>query len=119
MKMNEAQRSVLDVCNAMRIGFLQSGDYGHDLSHFDGPEYYGHNDLVRLAPRFTRLLVIVDEPGDIVNYGIECSFPLDHYHGSPFWRGENSELIEVLSELASLYGIRFECVVKKEQEEME
>ena len=116
MKMNEAQRSVFDVCRAMNIGFSQNGDYGHDLSGFWGPDYYSHDDFVRLAPRFTRLLVIVDGCGDIVNYGIECPFPLDHYHGSPFWRGENSELIEVLSELAGLYGIRFECVVKKEQE---
>lgn len=116
--MNEIQKVAFDACRTMKVRFFQ-GDIGHGEIYFDeDDEEEEHNFITQLVPLVNRLIVIQSNSGHIRRFGFECKFPVDHFTGFVAGRWDNppEELVDVLSLLAEAYNIRFEGVVKKEQE---
>lgn len=115
MNMNDEQKVALDACHALRIAFIQSSERGGDVSWFSPPDYESHEDLVEIAPVVKRLAVMVNEDKQVICFGLECAWPVNHFHG--YWNdSDDGELLEVLRLLASAYGMNFECVLVTEQE---
>jgi len=85
MTINDEQRVALELCDKWGICFEQNGDWGStieaDLDR-DSGWYYGHEDLISVAPFVRRLIVIVRNNVDKVAFGLECVYPTDHYHGN-------------------------------------
>lgn len=122
--MSEEQRTALEACERLGIYFRQNGDYGHAIEvdlHADHEGWhYGHEDLVNVSP-FVQALVVFKHHGEFrdgdngstVRFGLDCKWPVDHYHGSYSWREVHvcagaTKLYDALRLLADAYNFRFE-----------
>lgn len=119
MNINDRQREVITALGSINADAYQGADDGSVIFFWENKPESTHESLLFWKQHISRLVVWVSE-GRPREWGIECAYPNDHFHGSWSHHQATTLGLNVLGffrTLASEYDIVFEVRdIKREQE---